>query len=125
MLALRTAAVAALSLATVAPAAAPQAAAQTIYVWSFDFAPRPIQLRAGQPVTLTFVNRSNSSHDFTAERFFATSRILAGSAAEGEIELGPMQSRSITLVPAAGTYKAHCSHFMHKQLGMKDTIIVR
>jgi hypothetical protein len=31
---------------------------------------------------------------------------------------------SITLIPHAGRYKAHCSHFMHKQLGMSDEIIV-
>jgi plastocyanin len=29
------------------------------------------------------------------------------------------------LIPRAGTYHAHCSHFMHKQLGMSDTIVVR
>jgi len=125
MFAPRLAALAALSLASLAPAAQPQAAVQTITVSSFDYAPRPIHLRAGTPVTLTFVNRSNSSHDFTAERFFASSRILAGAAPGGEIDLPGGATRSITLIPAAGTYKAHCSHFMHKQLGMKDTILVQ
>jgi plastocyanin len=27
-------------------------------------------------------------------------------------------------VPAAGTYHAHCSHFLHKQMGMTDLIVV-
>lgn len=110
-----------IAAATAAPA---QPAAQTVYVWSFDFAPRPIHLRAGQPVTLTFVNRSGSGHDFTAERFFAASQIRAGAAPGGEIELRPRETRSITLVPRRGVYHAHCSHFMHKQLGMRDEIIV-
>jgi plastocyanin len=98
--------------------------AVTIDVQNFSFAPRPIHLRAGQPVTLTLVNRSGSSHDFTAAKFFAASRITAGAAPDGEIELAGHATRSITLVPAAGTYKAHCGHFMHKQMGMSDVIIV-
>ena len=117
------AAAAALSLAFAAPATA-QPAVQTISVWSFGFAPKPILLRAGQPVTLTFVNRSGSSHDFTAHRFFASSTITAGSAADGEIELGPHETKTVTLVPKAGTYPAHCSHFMHEQMGMKEQIVV-
>jgi plastocyanin len=123
MSALRIATAAALSLAPLASAQA-QPATQVVDVASFSFAPKPIHLAAGRPVTLIFVNHSGSGHDFTAQRFFANSRIVAGSAAEGEIELGPHQTRSVTLVPSAGTYKAHCSHFMHKQLGMSDAIIV-
>ena len=95
-----------------------------IVVWSFGFQPKPLHLRAGQPVTLTFTNRSGSSHDFTAREFFASSRIVAGAAPGGEIELQGGQTRSVTLVPTAGTYHAHCSHFMHSAMGMTDTIIV-
>ena len=118
----RLAAAAALSL--VAASVDAQPAALTIDVQSFSFAPTPIHLRAGQPVTLTFVNRSGSGHDFTAVKFFASSRIVAGAAPDGEIGLPPHQARSITLVPSAGMYKAHCSHFLHKQMGMKGVILV-
>ncbi len=117
------AAAAVLSLVCVAPAAA-QPAAVTVDVRSYNFAPKPIHLRAAAPVTLTFVNRSNSGHDFTARSFFASSRIVAGAAPEGEIDLRPGETKSITLVPRAGTYHAHCSHFLHKQFGMSDEIIV-
>jgi plastocyanin len=120
----RVAAAAALSLAFSVPAAA-QPAAQTVSVWSYGFAPRPIHLAAGRPVTLTFVNRSGSSHDFTAGAFFANSAISAGAAPGGEIELRPHETRSITLTPRAGIYHAHCSHFFHTQLGMNDEIIVQ
>jgi plastocyanin len=119
----RLAAVAALSLALAAPALA-QPATQTVLVWSYGFSPQPLHLAAGRPVTLVFVNRSGSSHDFKAERFFASSRITAGAAPEGEIDLDPHQTRSITLIPRAGSYGAHCSHFFHKQLGMSDQILV-
>ena len=122
---LRLAAIAALPGALGAPAPAlAQPAAQTILVYSYGFSPRPIHLAAGRPVTLTFVNRSGSSHDFSAAAFFRSSRVTAGSAPDGEIDLGPNETRSVTLVPARGTYKAHCSHFLHKQMGMNDLIVV-
>ena len=86
MIGFRHAALAAISLASGTPLAA-QPATQVINVWSFGFAPRPIQLAAGRPVTLVFVNSSGSSHDFTAPAFFANSVISAGAAPAGEIEL--------------------------------------
>src|SRR4051812_27831868 len=85
----------------------------TIDVQSFSFAPTPIHLAAGVPVTLVFVNHSGSSHDFTAPQFFAAATFVAGSAPKGEIDLPPHETRTVTLIPHAGDYKAHCSHFMH------------
>lgn len=120
---LKSAAAAALSLLAQAPASA-QPAAQTIDVRSFAFSPTPIRLAAGKPVTLTFVSSSGSGHDFTARDFFARASVTAGAAPRGEIELKPHETRSITLVPAAGTYEAHCSHFLHASMGMRTSIIV-
>jgi plastocyanin len=117
------AAAAALSTLLAAPAGA-QPAQVVVQVYSFGFAPQPIHLAAGRPVTLVFANSSGSSHDFTAPGFFQHARILAGAAPGDKVELPPHQSRTITLVPAAGTYQAHCSHFLHMQMGMTDTIIV-
>jgi plastocyanin len=121
MLSLRHLMIAAIGLSATAAA---QPAAQTVTVSSFSFAPKPIHLAAGQPVTLTFVNSSGSGHDFTAKTFFAASRITAGAAPGGEIELRGHETKTITLVPARGTYTAHCSHFFHTQMGMSDQIIV-
>ena len=123
MIIFRRAAIAALSLVLAAPVPA-QPASQTILVWSYGFSPQPLHLAAGRPVTLVFVNRSGSSHDFSAKTFFANSRVTAGAAEDGEIDLPPHATRSITLVPRAGSYGAHCSHFFHKQLGMSDQILV-
>jgi len=122
MLSIRLATVA-LALAAATPAAAQPASVQ-VNVYSFGFGPKPIHLAAGRPVTLSFVNTSGNGHDFTAKAFFASSRILAGAAPNGEIELKSHETRTITLVPRAGTYPAHCSHFMHSAMGMKDQIIV-
>jgi plastocyanin len=122
MHAFRLAALAA-SFLSAAPAIT-QPAAQTIDVRSYSFSPVPIRLTAGQPVTLTFVNSSGSGHDFTAKEFFAASRITAGAAPDGKLELKGHETKSITLVPTAGTYNAHCSHFLHASMGMHDQIIV-
>lgn len=119
----RRALVAALSL-WFAGSAQAQPATQTIVVWSYGFSPAPLHLAAGRPVTLVFENRSGSSHDFSAGGFFSSSAIIAGSAPGGEIDLPAHATRSITLVPRAGSYDAHCSHFFHKQLGMRDQILV-
>lgn len=113
------------AFAFAAPAIAAPAVTHTIALYSFGYNPSPIVLEAGKPVTLTFVNRSKGAHDFTARKFFASSRIIAGSAPGGEIDLSGGRSQSITLVPAAGRYKAHCGHTMHSVMGMKADIIVR
>jgi plastocyanin len=120
----RLATAAALSLAIWGSAVA-QPAAQVIQVWSFGFAPKPLYLTAGRPVTLTFANQSGSSHDFVARTFFANARIMRGRVEDGEVDLPPHSSVTVTLIPRAGTYNAHCSHFFHKQLGMGDVIVVR
>ena len=119
----RLAAAAALSLLVAAPAPG-QPAQVVVQVYSFGFAPRPIVLAAGRPVTMLFVNRSGSGHDFTAPGFFQHARILAGGPVTDEVELRPHQSVSVTLIPARGTWQAHCSHFLHKQMGMSDEIVV-
>lgn len=123
MLSTRLAAAAALAAGLAAPALA-QPAVVHVAVWSFGFAPQPIQLRSGVPVTLVFENRSGSSHDFTAPGFFQHATITAGDAREGEVELKPHETKTVTLIPRRGTYQAHCSHFLHKQLGMSDYIYV-
>lgn len=117
--------IAAASILALSASAAAQPAAVTIDVLNFAFTPQPIQLVAGKPVTLMLVNRSGSGHDFTAPAFFAAAQVTAGAAPKGEIDLRGHEAKSITLVPRAGTYEVHCSHFLHKQLGMVGTIIVR
>ena len=114
----------AMALLALAAPATGQTPVQTIQLYSFGFTPKAIRLAAGKPVTLTFTNGSGDTHDFTAKEFFAHAQIISGDTTGGEIDLKSGQSRSVTLVPAAGTYKAHCGHFMHKQFGMTGTIVV-
>jgi plastocyanin len=104
------------------PVAAP---VQGIALYSYGYNPDPIVLAAGKAVTINFVNRATKGHDFTAKKFFASSRIISGNVVEGEIDLGPGSSASVTLVPTAGRYKVHCGHPFHSMMGMKGDIVVR
>ena len=114
---------AALALIAAPTAAAPVASA-TITLTSHRFTPAPIYLAGGVPVRLILVNRAGKTHDFTAQKFFRASRILAGRAPGGEVSLRAGESRVIDLIPARGTYKVHCGEFGHKMLGMSTMIIV-
>lgn len=117
-------AAAALAMAIPAFASQPQAVVPII-LYSYGYVPNPIVLTAGQPVTLTFTNRSSKSHEFKAPQFFAASKILKGGAPEGAVQLKGGASASVTLVPARGTYRVHCGHFLHTQFGMTTAIYVR
>ena len=110
------------SSAAAQPAAAP---VQTIQVYSFGYAPKPIQLAADRAVTLSFVNQAQGGHDFTAREFFAGARIVSGAAPNGEVELKGGETKAVTLIPRGGTYEAHCTHFMHSNTGMHTQIVVR
>ena len=104
------------------PVAAP---VQGIALYSYGYNPDPIVLTAGKAVTLNFLNRATKGHDFTAKKFFSSSRIISGDVGEGEIDLRPGRSASVTLVPTAGRYKVHCGQPFHKMMGMSGDIVVR
>ncbi len=118
-------------LAAAAPApAAPQwrrGSEIEIRVSSFDFEPKQIRLRAGEPVRLRLVNMGDQDHDFSSAAFFAASDIRprdAKSAEGGRVEVGAGETVSIALVPRTGRYKLRCSNLLHRVLGMNGTIIV-
>ena len=125
MFASRLAAAAALALIGSAGNAQLATPVQTVQLYSYGYNPDPIVLEAGKRVMLNFVNRAGKGHDFTAPRFFGSSKIIAGNVGKGEVELRAGQSASITLVPTAGRYKVHCGKPFHKVMGMRGDIIVR
>lgn len=113
-----------IGLSAQAPAP-PHPPVHQVLMYSYGYRPNPLLLEAGKAVTLQFVNRAGKGHDFTAERFFASARIVSGSVDDDEIDLDGGESRSVTLIPTRGTYKVHCGRFLHKQLGMHGVIFVR
>ncbi len=112
------------AIAFAVPAAAQGSATVAIALSNFNIAPATIHLAAGQPVRLVFTNASGSSHDFTAPEFFAHATAVSGPVERGEVDLPGHASASVTLTPVPGTYKAKCTHFGHKMMGMRATIIV-
>lgn len=121
-------AVAALALA--APVtASEQAEKVTVVLANFSFTPEELRLTAGRSETIHFVNNGSGGHDFTAPEFFAAATMDAANrakvgGADGSVSLGKGESIDVTITPKAGTYKVHCSHFMHSSLGMKGKILV-
>src|SRR4051794_22288781 len=90
---------------------------------NFKFTPATITLEHGQPYVLHFVNMASGSHNFAAKQFFSAATIAPEDSAAvkaGMVELHGNDSADVRLVaPAAGTYEAHCSHFMHSTFGMR------
>lgn len=102
------------------------AAAVEIVLKSFSFNPDTLHLRAGVPVKLT-IRDVKGGHNFAAPKFFAAARIAPEDARRvrgGKIELEGGEAVTIRLVPAAGTYKLTCTHFLHTSFGMKGSIVV-
>ena len=107
-----------------AAATAQPVATVPITLSSFNIAPAAIHLVAGQRVRLVFTNASGGSHDFTAPAFFSRASDVSGPIESGEVDLAGHQSVTVTLTPARGTYKAKCTHFGHKLMGMSAVIVV-
>jgi len=96
---------------------------------NFKFTPATITLRHGQPYVLHFVNLSSGGHNFVARQFFAAAAIAPQNDAvvkSGAVALHGGETADVRLVaPAAGTYEAHCSHFMHSTFGMTGSVVVQ
>jgi len=101
----------------------------TVTMANFSYTPADLHLHAGHPVTIHFVNNGSGGHDFTAEEFFAAATMDAANrarvgGAKGRVSLGKGEASDVTLTPGAGTFKVHCSHFMHSTMGMTGKITV-
>lgn len=116
------------ALAITAPSSAQNPARVEIALANFKFTPSAIALKAGEPVTLHFVNNGSGGHDFTAPEFFKAATMEAATRAKlgkkGRIDLSAGETADVTLTPKAGTYKVKCGHFLHAGFGMTGTITV-
>lgn len=103
------------------------AAEQRVELSNFDFTPREIRLQAGKPYELVLANVASGGHDFAAPEFFAAAQVSAAHAlliAAGKVEVPGGETRTVHLVPQAGTYDLVCTHTGHALLGMKGSIVV-
>lgn len=120
------------SLAGAAGAQAPdwsRAQPITVRLSNFRFTPSTLVLQRGTAYRLHLVNAASGGHDFAAAQFFADSDIAPDDRPrieKGRVALAGGGSADIRLVPrVAGTYRLHCSHFMHSTFGMTGSITVR
>ncbi|HEY0113549.1 MAG TPA: cupredoxin domain-containing protein [Allosphingosinicella sp.] len=94
---------------------------------SYDIQPSEMRLKAGEPVRLRFVNNSNKGLSFSAKDFFKASQLRrrdGETIEDGTIEVPPLSTRTVVLVPKAGRYKVSGGNFLHRLLGMSGRIIV-
>lgn len=113
--------------AAVPSTASEEAIEQRVELSNFDFNPKEIHLQAGHPYALVVANQASGGHNFAAREFFAAAKIQPADASlitGGEIEVPAMSTRTVHLVPAAGSYKLSCTHTGHAFLGMKGKIVV-
>ena len=99
-----------------------------VLLTAYDIQPGEIRLKAGEPVRLRFVNTTNQGLTFSAGGFFrefaaSAARLAPWSRAE-RIEVPPLSTRTVVLVPKAGRYKATGANLLHRLLGMSGRIIV-
>jgi plastocyanin len=101
----------------------------TVELSNFKFTPSALTLQHGTPYKIRFVNGASGGHDFVAKEFFAASTIASedrGKVRNGAIDVEGGETIDVRLIPnKTGTYKSHCSHFMHSPLGMTGTITVQ
>ena len=99
-----------------------------IQLSSFKYDPAAITLHHGTAYRLHLQNTSSGGHDFVAKDLFAKSLIAPEDAAKinkGGVDVDGGEAVDIRFVPQApGTYKVHCSHFMHSTFGMTGSIVV-
>jgi plastocyanin len=112
------------------PVATDWSRAQTIDIAmsDFSFAPAKLQLHARQPYRLHLTNSASHGHNFDAPVLFADAAVAPddqSKVVDGSIEVAGGQSIDVKFVPnTAGTYKFHCSHFLHSAFGMTGQAVV-
>jgi plastocyanin len=106
-----------------------QARPLTIELSSFKFTPANEALQRGAAYRIHFANSSSGGHDFVAKAFFAGSMIAPEDRAKitnGGVDVGGGESVDVRLIPnRTGSFKVHCSHFLHSSFGMTGTIEVQ
>ncbi len=129
--------VGAVILAACAPAATTQEI--TVSAAAMKYTPAAIEIKAGQPVRLTFRNNDGVTHDFSVMEFPTTSvgvsvteDAMAGShdsqmSVEPQLHVAAVMNGSGTLEFTAskpGTYEFFCTVTGHKEAGMVGTLTV-
>jgi hypothetical protein len=118
------------ALLAAAPAAAQDWRAAPEYdvlLTTYNIAPERIALQADRPVRLRFVNNSNQALAFSAGGFFRAAKARGRDGAfvkGGRIDVPPLSTRTLVVVPKAGRYKVRGGTLFHRVMGMGGRIVV-
>ena len=100
-----------------------------IVMTNFAFTPDTVQFEVGVPYRLHFTNNGSNDHSFSDSQLFASATIAAedaGKIHDGTVEVPEGQIVDIRFVATKpGSYRFHCSHFLHASFGMRGTAIVQ
>src|SRR5512140_130639 len=113
------------------PTTADWSNAQTVQIGmdNYDFTPKTLQFHANKPYRLRLTNSASHGHSFDAPEFFAAVGIAPedqSKVVKGEVEVEGGQTVDVKFVPATtGSYKFHCSHFLHAAFGMTGEAVVQ
>jgi plastocyanin len=112
--------------ASAVPAETVPSATITVHLSNFAFSPAVLQMRAGVPISLHFVNDGSGGHNWSAPELFAAATFPNGTPPSGgRVELAPKQRLDLLFVPRVpGTYKVECTHFLHSLFGMSGRVVV-
>jgi plastocyanin len=120
-----------LALVLAAPAAAQPdwrgAPEYDVRLSAYDIEPGELRLKAGEPVRLRFVNGSNQQLTFSAEGFFRSGQLRrrdADMVKGGSVQVPPLSTRTVVIVPKAGRYAMRGANLLHRLLGMSGKIVV-
>jgi len=95
---------------------------------NFAYSPKSIELLSGSDYLLHFVNTGSSGHDFSAPEFFAAGTVAPedrAKLADGSVEVEGGATVDVRFTATRpGTYKVHCTHFLHTTFGMTGTAVI-
>lgn len=81
----------------------------------YSFLPKSLELKAGEPVKLTYKNTGKLPHDLTITELGVRTKVIAGGKED-----------MITFTPdKSGTFTFFCSVGNHRQLGMEGSLEVK
>ena len=118
------------ALLLAAPAAAQEwrtAPEYDVLLTTYDLPPGEIRLNADRPVRVRFVNNSNQGLRFSAKKFFRAAKLRnrdGETVRDGAIEVPPLATETVVLVPKKGRYRMRGGNFVHRMLGMSGRIVV-
>ena len=125
------------SAAAQKPAAAPNAARDVrVLASEFAFSPSTIELKAGQQVTVTFVNNGKVDHDMKSDLPISGLKYSKAdndadeqteNAARNvfDVDFSAGDTSVVTFTPTtAGTYQFFCDEPGHREAGMVGTFVV-